>query len=112
MQERRDPERCGERPDEQAGVDPERSPDRRAPPVREPVLEHERHVRPRHDDDDGDDAGEGEDVFHAANRTPGPGGRTASALLVGSFSYGQVTFGFQCANRPAGLYCQIQACSV
>jgi hypothetical protein len=51
MQYSRDPERGRERPDEQAGIDPERRRDRGAAPERDAVPQHERHVRPGHDHD-------------------------------------------------------------
>ena len=64
MQEGGNPERGGNGPDEQAGVDAQRRLDRGPPSAGKAVLEHEGHVRPRQDDDDGDDADERDYVTH------------------------------------------------
>jgi hypothetical protein len=64
VQEGGNAERGGNRPHEQAGVDPDRRLDRRPPSTGEAVLEYERHVGPGQDDDDRDDADECDQVSH------------------------------------------------
>ena len=68
MQEGGNAERGGNGPDEQAGVDPDRRLDRGPPAADEAVLEDERHVRPRKDDDHGDDADECDYISHLLDR--------------------------------------------
>jgi hypothetical protein len=60
--DRRQPECGGDRPQSDAGIDPTRGRERRASPVEEGVLRHERHVDAGRDDDHGGDDEKGTDV--------------------------------------------------
>ena len=64
MEKRGDPERGGERPHEQPGVDSQRRLDRGPAPKAEAVTQDESHVRTRQDDDDQGETGEGEELSH------------------------------------------------
>ena len=68
VQEGSDSERGGNSPDQQSSVDPQGRLNCCPPSASEAVLEDEGHVRPRQDDDDGDDADERDQISHHTDR--------------------------------------------